>query len=228
MDPSSAGGPASPASRTRRAASRPVMSRKCSSSTWVVRRRNSAASDASSASRTAGSVGDELAEAISRQDHDLRGDHRRGRRRPGRTIEQGQLAEHVARAKGGEDRLLARLRRDRDLHLARDDDEQRFTRVAGVEDHLAAAEPSRPQSRRRPVPGRPDRARRRTGSGRATRPAGVRPASVRIVAPDAALDAEPDAPVGSPTPAGSHAGQHGAGAARRMSPCPSTCAAVSA
>ena len=42
-----------------------------------------------------------------------------------------------------EDGLLAGLGRHGDLHLAADDDEQRVARVAGMEDHLAPAEPSR-------------------------------------------------------------------------------------
>ena len=107
--------PTSSASRTSRAATRPVMSRKWSSSTWIVRRRSSPASDASRASRTAGSV------AISSRNRS-RGRttvsvarEGRRRRRPRRAVEQRQLAEDVARAQGREDRLVAGLRRQRDL-----------------------------------------------------------------------------------------------------------------
>ena len=64
---------------------------------------------------------DELAESIAWQDDGL-GCALGGRaRRAWRPVEQGELAEDIAGAEGGEDRLLAGLRRQRDLDVARDE-----------------------------------------------------------------------------------------------------------
>ena len=124
----------------RRIARRPARSRKWSSSTWPVTRRSSPGRPVSSASRRPGSWS-----SSSRK-------HRRGRarvsdalerdrgRRPRRPVQQGELAEEVARAQGGDDRLLALRRWQDDLDRAVADHVQRITRVALVEDHLVASE----------------------------------------------------------------------------------------
>ena len=152
------------ASRTRQAASRPVMSRKCSSSTCVVSRRSSPASEASRASRTTGSS------AMSSRNRS------RGRTTVSTALSAVAVADRGAPSSRASSpktspgwrrtRIASSpaLGRQRDLHLARDDDEQRVARIAGVEDDLAAAEPARRASRRRPARGRPDRVPRRTGS----------------------------------------------------------------
>jgi hypothetical protein len=46
---------------------------------------------------------------------------------------------------GRQDRLVALVGRQGDLHLAGQDDEQGVARIAGVEDHLAAAEAAGPR-----------------------------------------------------------------------------------
>src|SRR3970282_2825558 len=56
------------------------------------------------------------------------------------------LAEEVARPDGGDDRLLTGLRRQTDLDRAGHDDEEGVTRVALVEDDLAAAEAPRAEA----------------------------------------------------------------------------------
>ena len=88
---------------------------------------------------------DQFAEPVARQDDRLGRHERGGGRGAWRAIEEGQLAEDVTVVERRQDGLLAGFRRDRDLHLAGDDDEQGVTRVAGVEDDLAAPEASRPR-----------------------------------------------------------------------------------
>ena len=96
---------------------------------------------------------DQLAECLPWNDDRLGRDERGRARRTRRAIEQRDLAEDVAGAQGRQDRLVTRLGRQRDLDLAGDDDEQCLTRVAGMEDDLAATEPARPRSGRNPVEG---------------------------------------------------------------------------
>ena len=80
---------------------------------------------------------DQLVEPVPAQDERLGRLDRDGRRRVGRTVEEGELAEEVAARQGGDDRaLLALGRRQDDLHRARLDDVQRVARVALVEDRL--------------------------------------------------------------------------------------------
>ena len=67
---------------------------------------------------------------------------RDGRGRPRAAVEQGELAEEAPGSDGRQDRRLrAVLRGDQDLDRAAAHDRQRIAGVAGVEDHLAAAEP---------------------------------------------------------------------------------------
>ena len=87
---------------------------------------------------------DQLAEAIARKDVGLRrldGDRGRGARR---SVEQGELAEEVARTERREDRLVARIGGQGDLDGTRHHDEQRVARVAEVEDRLVAPKPPDP------------------------------------------------------------------------------------
>ena len=108
----------------------------------------------------------------------------RGRGRRSRSaVEQGQLPEDVARLEADEDGLLAGLRGQRDLDLARHDDEQRVARVADVEDRPRRAGTAASASRRPPAPGRPHRGPRRTGRQRASRRSGGWRASSRHRSP---------------------------------------------
>ena len=87
------------------------MSRKCSSSTWVVSRRSSPGDRRQQRVADPGLGRDQLAEPVARQDDGL-GRADRGRTgRPRRSVEQCQLAEHVARRERREDGLLAGLGR---------------------------------------------------------------------------------------------------------------------
>jgi hypothetical protein len=91
-----------------------------------------------------GMGGDQLPEPVPGQDHGLGRLERRRGRRPGRAIEEGELAEEVTRPERRQDRLVACLARQRDLHQPGLDDEQRVPRVALMEDHFAPSEPSDP------------------------------------------------------------------------------------
>ena len=108
---------------------------------------------------------------------------RRGRRSR-RAVEQGQLPEDVARSQAS--RGSPRRRSPTGsaiLTSPDDDDEQRVARVAGVEDDLAATEPSRARPARRPARGRPSSRPAKNGiRGERRRRAGGWRASSRIVA----------------------------------------------
>ncbi len=119
----------------------------------MVSRRSSPASEARSASRTAGSVAISSRNVLARQDDRLGRDERGRARRARRAVEQRDLAEDVAGPERRQDRLVAGLGRQRDLDLARHDDEQRVARIAGVEDDLAAPEAARPRPGRDPLEG---------------------------------------------------------------------------
>ncbi len=147
--------PAPLASRSRRAAIRPVMSRKWSSSTWSVSRRSSPARAARRASRRGRLGVDQEAEPIARQDQRLGRLERDRGGRAGRAVEEGQLAEEVAGPHRRQDRLVALLGGQHDLHGAGGDDEQRVARVALVEQDLAASEPAGPETGREPLEGGP-------------------------------------------------------------------------
>src|SRR5581483_2353741 len=62
----------------------------------------------------------------------------------GLAVEDGHLAERLARAEQGDERLLAVRRDDRDLHQAVADDVEAGAGVVAVEDDLALAEGARP------------------------------------------------------------------------------------
>ena len=81
--------------------------------------------------------GDQWPEVRRGQDVGHRWLDRDGRRRAWRAVEEHELAEDLARAKGHEDRLLAFGRFDRDLRPARGDDVHRIAQVTLVEDGLA-------------------------------------------------------------------------------------------
>ncbi len=142
-EPSAAAVPCPAARWVRRAASRPVMSRKWSSWTWVVRRRSSAASAASSASRSAGSL------AMSS----------RKRARARASVSVGSRAVAVAE-RGAPSRSASSPKKSPALTVAmiasspssdgrliftapRRHDEQRLPGIALVEEDLAAPEPAR-------------------------------------------------------------------------------------
>ena len=67
----------------------------------------------------------------------VEGDRRGG---PRAAVEEGELAEDVAGAGDGQDDLLARRVLEKQLHLAVPDDEERFARVARLEEPLAGGE----------------------------------------------------------------------------------------
>jgi len=81
---------------------------------------------------------DEAQELVAVEDERLRRFDRDDRRRVRGAVEDGQLAEELARAEDGHDRWLGALvRREDDLDRAACDDEQRIPRIALVEDGLA-------------------------------------------------------------------------------------------
>ncbi len=88
--------------------------------------------------------GDQFPEPVAGQDDRLRRNERRGGGGPRSPVKEGQLAEDVALVEGRQDGLFARFRRNRDLHLAADDDEQGVTGITSVEDDFASAEAARP------------------------------------------------------------------------------------
>ena len=125
---------------------------------------------------------DELAEPVARQHHGLGRADGGGARRSRRAVEQRQLAEDVAFAQRRQDRLLAGLRGQRDLHLAVDD-----RRTARHLDRRCGRSPRRagtgasacPAATRSRAAGH--RVPRRTGSSPVRRGPDVLPACDRMV-----------------------------------------------
>ena len=87
--------------------------------------------------------GEQLAKLGPRQDERLSWFQGRGGGGSRRPVEEGQLAEDIARSEGREDRLVAGVGWEHDLDRPAHDDEQGIPGVAEMEDHLAPAEPPR-------------------------------------------------------------------------------------
>ncbi len=96
---------------------------------------------------------DQFAEAISGQHDRLGRAERCGAGRPRRPVQQCELTEHIAGTQRREDRLVAGLRRQRDLDVSGDDHEQGIPGVTEVEDHLSPTEAARAHRGREPFHG---------------------------------------------------------------------------